>query len=41
MGLFIIQAALAAFVCSAAFYLLLTGGINKSIDITKKNKKVN
>lgn len=41
MELLIIQAAMAAFVCSAAFYLLLTGKINKSIDITKKNKTVN
>lgn len=33
MELFIIQAAMAAFVCSAAFYLLLTGRINENISI--------
>lgn len=41
MELAIIQGALALAVWSVAIYLFLTGGINKSIDITKKNKTVN
>lgn len=39
MGLFIIQSIIAVWVVSAAFYLLLTGRINKSINVRKNKTK--
>lgn len=39
MTLAIIQGALALSVLSVAIYLFLTGGINKSIDVRKKEKE--
>lgn len=39
MELATIQGALALAVWSVAIYLLLTGGINRSIDVRKKKRK--